>query len=131
MKKEKEVGLWIDHREAFLVTLTDNMEELNRIYSKIEVDAQFSGVSRSAGSQEAENIQDRKYLNNLEKYYDVVIGYIRDADSILIFGPGEAKGELAKSLKNKNLSQHIVSIETSDKLTEPQIAAKVREYFPR
>jgi len=75
-------------------------------------------------------MQDRQYTSKLEKYYDAIIGNIRDADSIQIFGPGEAKGELAKRLKDKNLSQHIVSIETTDRLTEPQIAAKVRQHFP-
>ncbi len=50
-------------------------------------------------------------------------------NSIRIFGPGEAKGELVKRLKNKNLRKRIVSIETTDNLTDPQIAAKVRQYF--
>jgi stalled ribosome rescue protein Dom34 len=127
---KKEVGLWIDQREAVLVTITDQGDEMVRIYSDIEIDAQFSGRSRSAGSQDAENMQDRKYTTNLGRYYDNVIRRIRNADSIWIFGPGEAKGELAKRLKDKNLSQYIVSIETTDKLTEPQIAAKVRRYFP-
>ena len=76
-------------------------------------------------------MQDRQTTNSLERYYDDINGYIRDADSILIFGPGEAKGELEKRLKSKNLNHGIVSVETTDKLTDPQIAAKVREYFSR
>ncbi len=75
-----EVGLWIDHREAVIVTITDEGEKTTRIYSDIEVDAQFSGSSRSAGSQDSENMQDRKYTNNLGRYYDAIIGYIRDAE---------------------------------------------------
>jgi hypothetical protein len=126
---KKEVGLWIDHREAFLVTLTDNGEETTRIYSDIERTPKFSGSSRSAGSQDAENMQDRQTTNNLGRYYDAIIGHIRDADTIRIFGPGEAKGELEKRLKSKNLNHGIVSVETTDKLTDPQIAAKVRKYF--
>jgi len=126
---KKEVGLWIDHREAVLVTITTEGEKTTRIYSDIEVDAQFSGSSRSAGSQDSENMQDRKYTNTLGRYYDAIIGYIRDADSIQIFGPGEAKGELVKCLKSKNLRKRIVSIETTDQLTDPQIVAKVRQYF--
>ena len=128
---KKEVGLWIDHREAVLVTITTEGEETTRIYSDIEVDAQFSDRSRSAGSQTAENMQDRKYTNNLGRYFDAIVEYIRDADSIQIFGPGEAKGELVKHLKSKNLEKRIVSIETTDKLTDPQIAAKVRQHYPR
>ena len=128
---KKEVGLWIDHREAVLVTITDEEEKTTRIYSDIEVEAHFSGRSRSAGSQDAENMQDRKYKNKLGRYYDAIIGNIRDADSIRIFGPGEAKGELVKRLKSKNLRKQIMSIETTDKLTDPQIAAKVRQHYPK
>jgi hypothetical protein len=65
----------------------------------------------------------------LHKYYDEVIAAIRDAESILIFGPGEAKGELKKRLEKDKLGGHIIAVETIDKLTDRQIAAKVREYF--
>jgi hypothetical protein len=60
-----------------------------------------------------------------------VISHIRDADSILIFGPGEAKGELKKRLESKGLGGRIVAVETTDKMTERQIAAKVRAYFQK
>jgi hypothetical protein len=48
---------------------------------------------------------------------------------MLIFGPGEAKGELKKRLESNNLGGRIVGIETVDKMTDRQIAAKVRQYF--
>jgi hypothetical protein len=55
---------------------------------------------------------------------------LRDADSILIFGSGEAKQEFRKRLeKDKKLGDRIVDVLTTDKMTDPQIAAKVREYF--
>jgi hypothetical protein len=56
---------------------------------------------------------------------------MRDAESILIFGPGEAKGELRKRLERNNLGGRIVAIETVDKMTDRQIAAKVRQHFPK
>ena len=53
-----------------------------------------------------------------------------DADKILIFGPGEAKIELEKELKkSKELSLKIVGVEPADKMTEKQIAAKVKKVF--
>ena len=55
---------------------------------------------------------------------------IRDADSILIFGPGEAKGELRKAIEeSKDMERRIVGVESADKMTQPQINAKVRDYF--
>lgn len=55
--------------------------------------------------------------------------HLRDAESILIFGPGEAKGEPKKRLVKNKLGGRIVGIETVDKMTDRQIAAKVRKYF--
>ena len=48
---------------------------------------------------------------------------------ILILGPGEAKGELVKRLEDKGLKERLVGVETVDKLTDPQIAANVRQHF--
>jgi len=69
------------------------------------------------------------FTEHLNIYYNEVISCIREAESILIFGPGEAKGELKKHLEHEGLGGRIVGIETVDRMTEPQIAAKVRERF--
>ena len=52
-----------------------------------------------------------------------------DADAILILGPGEAKGELADRLQKEALRGRIVGIETVDKMTDRQVAARVRQRF--
>jgi hypothetical protein len=57
------------------------------------------------------------------------IACIRDAESILIFGPGEAKVELKERLEGSNLGGRVVGIETAEKMTDRQIAAKVRQHF--
>ena len=54
---------------------------------------------------------------------------LRDAEFILIFGPGEAKGELRKRLEKSKLGGRIAGVETVDKMTDRQIAAKIRQYF--
>jgi hypothetical protein len=122
------VGLWIDHRETVLVTIVDGVEETKRIDSGMEKHVRFSGGSRSEQGG-GEDQQDRQFTGHLNSYYDEVIACLRDAESIFIFGPGEAKGELEKRLARKGLSGRVVSIETVDKMTEREIAAKVRQYF--
>ncbi len=62
-------------------------------------------------------------------YYDAVIASIREAESILIFGPGEAKGELKKRLDGIKIGDRVVGVETVDKMTDRQIEVKVHEYF--
>jgi hypothetical protein len=59
----------------------------------------------------------------------VRIDHLRDAKSIFIFGPSSAKNELKERLDGNNLSAKVVGTETSDSMTTPQIAAKVRQFF--
>jgi len=122
---KKETGLWIDHRKAVIVFVSDEGEEIQEITSNLEGHVRFSGGTSEDGSPE--DVRDRQFSNQLSSYYDEVIAVIRDSDSIQIFGPGEAKGELKNRLENKDLAGRILSVETADKMTDRQIAAKVRE----
>ena len=61
--------------------------------------------------------------------YAEVIAAIRAAESILIFGPGEAKGELKSHLEQAKLGGNITAVKTSDKMTDNQIASKIRGFF--
>ena len=93
-----------------------------------------SGDSPLKGPYESQQVpqsdsRQRSLTGHLNIYYDAVIASVRDATSIIIFGPGEAKGELKERLETNNLAQRIVGIETVDKMTERQIAAKVRQRF--
>lgn len=127
---KRQIGLWIDHRETIIVTLGEQGEETRRIESGMEKHVRFSGGSES-GDRSGEDQQDRRFTDHLNRYYDEVIAYLREAESILIFGPGEAKGELKARLESKKLGARIVEVETEDKMTERQIAAKVRQYFQK
>jgi hypothetical protein len=125
---KKVAGLWIDHRKAVIVNVSDEGEETKEIESGMEKHVRFSGGSRSEEGK-ADDQRDRQFTGHLNTYYDEVISYTRDAESILLFGPGEAKGEIEKRLANKGLGGRIVGVETVDKMTDRQIAAKVRQHF--
>ena len=125
----KKIGLWIDNREAIIVKLTDNGEQITRIYSDAEKQTRLEGGSRKDGLQTTETIQGRKFDMQLTKYFDDVIADIRDAEMIQIFGPGEAKDGLLKRMENENLKKRIVEIDSADSMTDNQVVAKVREYF--
>jgi len=130
----RKVGLWIDHRKAVIVFLAGQEEEIKVINSNVEKQIRRSSASRSGGSFESQAVpsddrKQREFTGHLNTYYNEVISSIHDAESILIFGPGEAKGELKKHLERKGLDGRIVGIETTDKMTDHQIAAKVSQYF--
>ncbi|HZU85975.1 MAG TPA: hypothetical protein VFF78_00750 [Anaerolineaceae bacterium] len=133
---KKEAGLWIDHRKAVIVTLEEKAEVIREISSNMEKHVRFSSGTQSNSPNStqgstAEDVRDRQYGVHLGKFYDEVIAMVREADSILIFGPGEAKVELETRLKHEHLEERIVGIETVDKMTDHQIAAKVREHYAR
>ena len=123
----KDIGVWIDHRKAVIVIISDKGEEVREISSNMEKHVRYSNDASEDGAPE--DTRDRQFDNQLNAFYDAVVAVIHDGDSIQIFGPGEAKGELKKHLENKGLKQHILAIETADKMTDRQIAAKVRERF--
>ena len=126
---KKEIGLWIDHKKAVIIIIKDGGEEVKEITSHMEKHVRYRGrndTERSAG----EDVRDRRFGNHLTSFYDKVIALIRDADTIQIFGPGEAKGELEQRIKHEGLKAHIFAVETMDKMTDRQIAAKVRDHLP-
>src|SRR5437870_12854130 len=71
-----------------------------------------------------------RYGQHLDQYDDEVISQLGQPEAILIFGPGEAKLQLKERLsRSKALSERLVGIETTDRLTDPQIVAKVKEHY--
>lgn len=121
--------MWIDHRQAVIVSyLDEHIQDIQRITSNAENIVREPGEpDESRGNDE--NIRDRQFSNQLNHYYDEVISYLRDATSILILGPGEAKGELQKRLESQGIREGIIKIKTADKMTDNQVMAEVREHF--
>jgi hypothetical protein len=129
-----KAGVWIDHRKAFVVALTPEGERTTLFESKVEKHPERGGDSRLKGPYEAGQVpaddnRQRAFTGELNSYYDRVIAGLRTFENLLLFGPGEAKGELHKRLVKMKLGARVLGIETEDKMTDPQIVAKVRKYF--
>ena len=131
----KKAGIWIDREKAFVVLIHEEKAALHCLESNVEGRIRLSGGSRSRtpyGPQDvaSERKVEGRRKHHLQQYYQDVIQAIGDSYKILIFGPGEAKTELAKEFgKSKELSSRIVSIESADKMTQKQIMAKVKKFF--
>lgn len=131
---KNEVGLWVDHRKAVIVMLEDKKETVQIILSNMEKHTRFSSGAHSdtpndVNGSTAEDIRDRQFDLHLNKFYSEIAFKIRETDSILIFGPGEAKVEFASYLKHEKLGDKIAAVDTVDKMTDRQISAKVHDYF--
>src|SRR4030042_6614332 len=104
-----KAGLWIDHRKAVIVIISDNEEQTKLIISKVDkqpgrLDGKHTKTQYEQHQFEADDSRQREFTGHLNIYYDAVVTCIRDAEAILIFGPGEAKGELKHRLEKNNLS---------------------------
>jgi len=127
-------GIWIDHRRALIVIVTPTQARTVVIVSKVEKHLERSGDSPLKGSYEsrqvpADDSRQRALTGELNIYYDSVIAAVSSAGSLLILGPGEAKGELKKRLAKKKPGVRVAAVETVDKMTDRQVVTKVREYF--
>ncbi len=132
----KNIGVWIDHKRAVIMVLSDEGEDFQKIESGMEKRIHFRGDSTSkspysAQYQQGDDQLDRQYMEHLNKFYGKVIEQLRGAESLLIFGPGEAKLEFEKRIAHEKVNVQIVGIETSDKMTDRQIAVKVRRFFEK
>lgn len=130
----KRIGLWIDHRQAVIITLTDDGADKTLIKSNVERHARAAGAPELKGPFKARMIpaddrHEREFTDHLKIYYNRVIDRIGKAESVLIFGPGEAKKELKKQMQKNDLGGLIVSVQTADKMTDNQILSKVCKYY--
>jgi len=135
MKMEKLFGLWVDHEKAIIVSLMRGSHKVIHVESEVEGHFRLKDDSQSISPSNLqgntiESKMDSRYRKYLNIYFQQIINLLKEAKRIFIFGPGEAKIELKKMIeKNKLFSNKISDIETTDKLTEPQIVAKVKKYF--
>ena len=122
----KDVGVWIDHKKAVIVSIAAGEVTTRTLTSGIGAHPHYSGSQEGGGEKKYE----QRHNEDLDRYYDDVIGQLGKPDALLLFGPGEAKLQLKERLGRSNvLSESTVAVETADKLTDPQIVAKVKEHY--
>lgn len=131
---KRDIGLWIDRKKAVIVSVSADGLDIRRVESGLAGRVGYRGAPRpktaySAQYRQGDDQIDNKYLEHLNKYYEKVIAQISGAEGLLIFGPGEAKFEFEKLLIRRKVRCRDVRVEKADKMTERQIAAKVRRYF--
>jgi hypothetical protein len=128
-----KAGVWIDHHKAVVVLLTDEGQDMVQILPDRHVSARSPAGLRAKNSYTpndfVEGKLERQSMIDVNEYFDEVIACVREAQSILILGPGETKGGLRKRIANQKLKGHIAEMKTADKLTDGQIADYVRQHY--
>jgi stalled ribosome rescue protein Dom34 len=131
----KNVGIWMDKRQALVLYLINEDEKFNIITSEVaEYNAKGgSGSKLKGGPQDV--VHDSKYLayekNQLRSYFAKITEHINHVDQLALFGPAETVEKFRKELKEKykNLSSKVVVLKTADSMTENQVKALIRDFF--
>jgi hypothetical protein len=122
----QNVGIWIDHRKAVIVSTSGDEVTIRTLQSDVAGHPHYGGQQDGGGEQKYE----ARHGQQLDRYYDEVIGRLDHPEAVWIFGPGEAKLELkARLARAKSPSAPTVDVDAADQMTDPQIVAKVKEHF--
>lgn len=129
-----KAGVWIDHKQATVVRISDAGQDVQKVAFDIGQPVYTPGRRRSKSSYgrndfTAEDRLERKVASDRKDYYADVLAALRGASAVLILGPGEAKVELSKQIQAQKVRGLAVEVETADKMTDRQLAAKVSQHF--
>jgi len=120
----KRLGIWMDHASAHLIEYKSEGEEAAVITSKFTHEAKEHALSKG------ENGMHSKEQHQQSEYYKKLGESMLPYDSVVLFGPTEAKIELLNTLKEDHHFDKL-KIETrqADKMTEKQLHAFVKDFF--
>ncbi|MFD2935166.1 hypothetical protein [Spirosoma flavum] len=126
MKTERRIGIWLDHSTANLMEFTRDPIETKTIESA------FTHEEKEASLRKSESLMQHKEQHQESAYYKKLGALIRGYDEVVLFGPTETKTELFNTLKDDhNFAAVKIDLQQTDKLTENQQHAFVKDYFSR
>lgn len=126
MKTAKELGIWMDHSSAHLMEFTREPMETKTIES------QFTHQEKEHTLSKSENLMHNKEQHKQAEYYKKLGDIIRNYESVILFGPTEAKTELYNILREDHRFLSIkIKIKQTDKMTDNQQHAFVKDYFSK
>lgn len=113
------VVVWLDHSEAHVIHFNRDESQTDIIKS-----ASKPHLHVKAGGNGGRSADDRAYLEQ-------VISSVKDAQEILITGPGTEKTVLYKLMlkQHPSVAEKVVSVESSDHPTDNQLLAYARKFF--
>ncbi|MCM4169350.1 hypothetical protein KCTC52924_00583 [Arenibacter antarcticus] len=132
----KKVGIWMDKEKAYIVRLKETGEKFETLFSNLEFFSLKNGsTSRMKSSGAQQIIHESRYLerekHQLRTYFSELAFKIKNAEEVVVFGPGDTNEKFRKSLlKNyRSIAAKVKVVAKADSKTENQIRALVRKYY--
>ncbi len=131
----RKVGIWIDQKEANLITLTKKAVHSKTIYSDIESHVRIEGEKKHFGRFGDQYLVDEKGKENrlkeyTQKYLLRVAKELSKADEIFLFGPAQMKLKLEKLISGMpELAVKMRDTKTTENMTHNQKLAYVKDFY--
>lgn len=117
----QHVVVWLDHTEAHVIHFNRDSSEAERIKAGNKPHLHVKAGGNGGSGRAAE---DKQYL-------DAVVDAVKDAEAILVVGPGSEKLALVKYMlkHHHTVAEKVVAVESADHPTDGQLLAHARKYF--
>lgn len=131
----KKVGVWIDQREANIISLENESIQKKTIYSDVETRVRVEGEKKQFGRFGDQYLVDEKGKQNrlehqMQRYLQRVSDELKSADQIMLFGPAQTKDRLHKMIiDNPAMASKMESTIVSDNMTDNQKIAYVKKFY--
>jgi len=134
---KRQVGIWMNTDKAVLVNLLDGKEEnVQTIESEIEARPHNPGDNKPGARAgtillDVDKKKTHRKNHQMHEYFEKVMDSIKsEANEIYIFGPANTKKHFEKEVrKSSKLNPEKLEVESADKMTQPQLIAKVKDHF--
>jgi hypothetical protein len=121
--KKQFAGVWLDNQKAIIIT--NSAEEGNDQYA---IKEHIKATEHHGGGSE-HSMNNAKQSDTL-KYFKSVSNVLLNYDEILVFGPGKSQEQFQHHLQEgSQFKSKQITLESAEALTDPQMIAKVREFF--
>ena len=123
MNNIRKLGIWMDHSNAYLMELANDII-VQRVVSEL------ANHETEFNFYKGEKLIHKKEQHLQLSYYKKIGDIIKKYQDVVLFGPTDAKNELLNQIKTDHLFEGIkIEVKNSDKMTEDQMKTFVRDYF--
>ena len=121
-----KLGIWIDRKKAVIVSVARDHSAVTHLRSSLRPHGDYHGAQDGGGEKKYE----ARHEQGVVHFLDAVARHVERGDEVLILGPGESKGALARRIRQiKALKSVATKTSAADKLTDAQLVAAIRRRY--
>lgn len=133
-KSKKLTGIWLDRKQAFIVTLNGQEANTETIFSEIEDFHAIGGARAKTPWGPMYTVPEKKYeerrKHQIRMYFDKILKKVKGQESLYLFGPAELKDKLkAEILQRHAFRSCKLQVAHADSMTDAQKVAQVKKHY--